>query len=163
MAFFEIVHLILFIIGNTLFPTAGENVDPLTGQGPEDVVMLLAGGSLTLVRLASPRGKANPQTRPLRLLAAVIGTAAHNSFEVRTTGYLFFRSITKQVGTGRNSAVNLAIVSPQSALHRSPPRDPPLTFCLLPYGSFSSKQPVLHIINDDLWLVELFEDALHLA
>ena len=33
MTFFEIVQMRLFIIGNMVFPTAGEDVDPLSGQG----------------------------------------------------------------------------------------------------------------------------------
>ena len=65
MAFLEIVQMILLIIGNALFPTAGEDVDPFSGQSPEDGVMLHTGGSLTLVKLASPRGKANRQAGPL--------------------------------------------------------------------------------------------------
>ena len=65
MAFLKIIQMTLLIIGNALFPTASENVDPLRGQGPEDGVMLHAGGSLTLVKLASPRGEANRQAGPL--------------------------------------------------------------------------------------------------
>ena len=57
MTFFEIVQMILLIIRNTVFPTAGEDVDPLSGQGPEDGMMLHTGGSLALVKVASPREK----------------------------------------------------------------------------------------------------------